>query len=179
MGRPANTQYAVAVHLLTLLASRPGQPQSSEQMAVSIRANPVHIRRVLGLLRRAGIVESRPGPHGGWRLHGDPAQLPLGEVWRVVNAAEHVLGLHDPNPECPVGCLIRTAMTALDQRASDAVITELDQTTVADLAAQAQQHPAATDTTSGPAGPVGGNPLRTSGPAAPSAPTTTGERRCQ
>ena len=85
MARPTNTQFAVAVHVLTYLAgvaaeSRPGgtatesqaRAASSEELALSANANPVHVRRVLGPLRKAGLVLSRPGPRGGWGL-GRPA----------------------------------------------------------------------------------------------------------
>jgi Rrf2 family protein len=143
MARPTNTQFAVAVHLLTLLAYLPDELQSSEEMAVSAGSNPVHIRRVLGRLRSAGLVESRPGPHGGWRLRRDPAQVRLGEIWRAVDGAEHVLGLHGANPECPVGRQVQHALVDLDGRAAAALVAELDRTTVADVMASAHEPRAA------------------------------------
>ena len=54
MSRPANTQFAVAVHVLTMLAGLPRELQTSEVMAASVGSNPVHIRRVLARLRKAG-----------------------------------------------------------------------------------------------------------------------------
>lgn len=135
IARQTNTQFAVAVHLLTLLASEPEHPRSSDEMAVSVRANPVYVRRVLGQLRTQGIVESRPGPHGGWQLRRNPTEVRLGEVWRSVNHDEHVLAIHGPNPDCPVGCRMTNALTDLDRRAAAALNAELDRTTIADLAA--------------------------------------------
>lgn len=137
MARPTNTQFAVAVHLLTLLAFAPDELQSSEQMAESVGSNPVHMRRVLGRLRRAGIVGSRPGPHGGWHLLRTPTELPLGDVWRIVAGDDHVLGLHTANPDCPIGRRVHEALADLDRRAAAALARELDQTTIADLLAEA------------------------------------------
>jgi Rrf2 family protein len=130
---PTNTQFAVAVHLLTLLASLPDVVQSSEEMAGSVGANPVHVRRVLGRLRTSGLVASRPGVHGGWRLVRDPDEVTLGEVWRVLQGDEPLLAIHDgANPECPVGREIQGTLTEIARRAAAAVEGELEQTTVGD-----------------------------------------------
>ena len=72
-------------------------------MASSVGSNPVHIRRVLGRLRAAGLVASRPGPHGGWLLLRSPEETTLADVWRVVNGDDPVLGVHEADPNCPIG----------------------------------------------------------------------------
>jgi Rrf2 family protein len=144
MSRPTNTQFALAVHVLTMLAALPRELQSSEQMAASAGSNPVHIRRVLGRLRNAGMVSSRPGPHGGWRLLRSPAQTTLADVWRAMNGDDPVLGLHDASPDCEVGQRIHTSLEAIDRRTLAAIEAELAGTTLADLAAAADLSAAAT-----------------------------------
>ena len=57
------------------------------------------------------------------------------QVWDLVQGHEPVLGLHGPNPACPVGRSIQHSLTDLDARARQAVRAELDRVTVADLAA--------------------------------------------
>ncbi len=133
MPRSTNTQFAVAAHALILLAHQPDELLSSEEIAVSVGGNPVHMRRVLGHLRSAGLVDSRPGPGGGWRLCRNPAAISLGEVWRAVDDAEHVLGLHAANPDCPIGRKVHGALLEVDRRAAAALAAELDRTTVADM----------------------------------------------
>jgi DNA-binding IscR family transcriptional regulator len=96
----------------------------------------VHARRVLARLREAAIVHSRPGPHGGWQLVGAPTETTLADVWRVINGADPILGVHDADPDCPVGQRIQTDLEALDRRALAAVEAELAATTLADLAAR-------------------------------------------
>lgn len=137
MARPTSTQFAVAVHVLTYLAGAVSQARavSSEELALSANANPVHIRRVLGPLREAGLVQSRPGPRGGWGLGRAADQITVAQVWDLVQGEEPVLGLHGPNPACPVGHSIQQSLTDLDARARQAVRAELDRVTVADLAA--------------------------------------------
>ncbi|MEH3054875.1 MAG: Rrf2 family transcriptional regulator [Patulibacter minatonensis] len=133
MPGPLNAQFAVAVHALTLLTSEGGAPQSSEQMSRSIAANPVHIRRVLGRLREAGLVTSRPGAKGGWHLTRSASAVSLGDVWRAVQGQSPVFGLHGVQPGCPVGRGVTTALTVLDQQLTDSVVAQLDDITVAAL----------------------------------------------
>src|SRR6476619_2527243 len=67
-GEMLSSKLTVGVHILTLLASSPGESLTSEYIAGSVHTNPVVILRLLGLLREAGIVESQGGLGGGWRL---------------------------------------------------------------------------------------------------------------
>ena len=137
MARPTSTQFAVAMHVLTYLAgvAAESRPVSSEELALSANANPAHVRRVLGPLREAGLVLSRPGPGGGWVLGQPAAEITAAQVWDLVQGDEPVLGLHGPNPACPVGRSIQHSLTELDAHARQAVRAELDRVTVADLAA--------------------------------------------
>jgi len=133
MPSSTNTQFAVGVHMLTLLADGGPEPLSSEEMAGSADANPVYVRRVLGRLREAGMVSSRPGVGGGWMLERNPADITLGDVWRAIQGDDRLLGLHEVNPRCEVGQAIQHHLAAVDRRASAAVQSELDQITVAEM----------------------------------------------
>jgi Rrf2 family protein len=126
MSGPANTQFAVGAHMLTLLSASGGGPLSSDEMATSANANPVYVRRVLGRLRVAGLVTSRPGVHGGWQLARDPGGITLGDVWRAIHAGEPLLGLHAANPSCPIGREVQRTLGDVDRRAGRAVEAELD-----------------------------------------------------
>jgi Rrf2 family protein len=133
MPSSTNTQFAVGVHMLTLLADRGPELLSSEDMAASADANPVYVRRVLGRLREAGIVSSRPGVGGGWVLIRGPADITLGDVWRAIQADDRLLGLHQVNPRCEVGEAIQRHLEAVDRRANAAVQSELDRITIAEM----------------------------------------------
>lgn len=134
MSGPANTQFAIATHVLTMLAAATPEPLTSEVMAGSANANPVHIRRVLGRLREAGMVASRPGPRGGWTILADPEATTLADVWRAMTGGETgVLGVHEATPDCTVGQGIQAALEAIDRRAVAAIEAELRETTVADV----------------------------------------------
>jgi Rrf2 family protein len=133
VSRPTNTQFALGVHLLTLLAGAPDEILSSELLAGSAGSNPVHARRLLGRLRAAGLVDSRPGVKGGWQLLRPPADITLADVWRAVQGEDPILGLHGANPDCTVGRRIQDALVGVDRRAARAVEDELATTTLCDL----------------------------------------------
>ncbi len=128
-----NTQFALGVHMLTLLAAAAPMTLSSEAVADSANANPVQVRRVLGRFRAAGLVASRPGAGGGSHLLPDPATITLADVWRIVQGESQVLGSYSGNPDCPVGRGIRSWLTDIDCRARRAIEDELETTTIGQL----------------------------------------------
>jgi Rrf2 family protein len=109
---PGNSQFAIAIHTLTLLAQAGGEVVTSETIAGSVNTNPVFIRRILGLLSRAGLVSSQPGVGGGWRLLRDPASITLLQVYRAIDE-DHLLPMHhsQPNPDCLIGRNIQRTLT--------------------------------------------------------------------
>jgi Rrf2 family protein len=132
--RSTNTQFAVAVHVLTYLAGKSnGRAASSDELAGSTNTNPVYVRRVLGPLREAGLVRSKPGVHGGWELAVDGADITLERVWLLVQGDDPVLGLHGPDLRCEVGRGVQTALLALDRAVADALAVELRRFTVRDV----------------------------------------------
>lgn len=134
MARVTNTQFAVAAHVLTYLGGlAEAVTASSDELADSTGSNAVYVRRVLGPLREAGLVRSRPGARGGWELAQPPQAISLASVWRLINRDDPVLGLHGPNPQCQVGQQVHRSLLALDRDVARAVDDELAGHTVADL----------------------------------------------
>ncbi len=130
MAGPTNTQFAVAIHVLTLLGNSAGTPVSSEVMSESAAVSPVYLRRVLGRLREAGLVGSRPGPRGGWVLQREPSAITLGDAWRAVQEGAPLFGLHGVQPGCPVGASITETLAGIDRQLTASVEAELDGITV-------------------------------------------------
>lgn len=136
MPRPTNTQFSLAVHLLTLLAqAEPGEVRDSAALAISPAASPVHVRRVLGHLRDSGIVHAQQGAHGGWMLARPAEQIDLAQVWLAVNGEDPVLGVHAADPNCEVGQRVQANLRELDRRALATLLADLSTTTVAEILA--------------------------------------------
>ncbi len=131
-----NSRFAVAIHILTLLAHRHPEPLTSAYMAISVTTNPVVLRRLLGDLRRAGLVESRPGNSGGWRLCKLPEQITLLDCYLAVQESPLLgLPLQKPNPLCTVGKTITQALYGLFEEAEQALEARLSQTNLAQVVA--------------------------------------------
>jgi Rrf2 family protein len=139
MATPTNTQFSVAVHVLGYLAAfSEDRLIGSDELAESVNASPVYIRRALGPLREAGMIRSHAGAHGGWEIVGDPQQITLADVWNLLQKDDAVLGLHAADPNCPVGSTVQELLGHIDRDVAAAIENELAGTTIAQLAAQAE-----------------------------------------
>jgi Rrf2 family protein len=122
------------MHVLAVLAYKEGEPVTSELLACSVNTNPVVIRRLLLILQEAGLVETRKGAGLGSRLSRPAEKIDLAEVYRAVESEDlFVLPAREPNPECPVGHCIQTALETIFASAQRAMEQELARTTLADV----------------------------------------------
>ena len=129
-----NSRFAVAIHILAVLASKKGEPVPSPYIASSVNTNPVVIRRILAALAKARIVASEKGPAGGSRLARRPSAITLGEVYRALGEGP-LFPVHK-NPEnkrCPVSCRMKEALGAIFGRAQSAVEKELERVSVGEV----------------------------------------------
>jgi DNA-binding IscR family transcriptional regulator len=115
---------SLAVHVLTWIAfDRRGTRDeigTSQRIAASVNTNPVVIRRCLGELREAGLVESTRTR--GWTLRRAAAG---GDVFAMHTAP--------PDHECVVGQGIQPALLNAYERATAALGQSLAQTSIADI----------------------------------------------
>ena len=132
-----NSRLTIAVHALAWMAlaqQRGHESLTSDQVAASVNTNPVVIRRSLGDLRRADLVEVRHGRGAGWSLARAPAAISLLDVYDAVEP-QPLFALHhsEPNLECPVGRGIRPALGPIYDGVDRALRHELAGTSIADV----------------------------------------------
>jgi Rrf2 family protein len=132
-GDMTSSRFQVGVHALVVLAVW-SRPTSSEAISYSIDTNPAVIRRIVGDLREAGLVESRRGPGGGFVLARPAREISLLDVYRAVDAGP-VFAPYDEYPveECPVGSRVPDVLDAALAPAVDALERWLETRTIADL----------------------------------------------
>ena len=130
-----SSKLSVGVHILTLVAIKAGEPMTSAVIACSVNTNPVVIRRLLGLFREAGFVESKNGMGGGWLLVRDPRKITLVDVLRAVEPQNEMFALHraGPNQECPVGHCIQGVLTEVYDEVQEGMAERLARSTIASL----------------------------------------------
>src|SRR5436309_744042 len=125
-------RFAMAVHVLAVLAYKEGVPVTSALLASSVNTNPVIIRRLLLALQRARLVETRKGAGFGSRLSRSPARINLAEVYRAVEDTEaFARPSRKPNTACPVGNCIRATLETIFCSAQSAMERDLAKTTLA------------------------------------------------
>lgn len=133
----ANSRLTIAAHALAWIGLNErmgGEVATSEQIANSVNTNPVVIRRLLGELREAGLVESRRGAGAGWRLTRALESINLAEVYQAVEDGP-LFAMHPatPNQKCPVGHGIRSVLTPVYDGVEQALRAQLARTSVADV----------------------------------------------
>jgi Rrf2 family protein len=128
-----NSRFAVAIHTLVLLAVKAGKPTSSDYIAGSVGTNPVLIRRLMGDLRAAGIVDSRAGATGGFVLAMPVERIGLDEIYRAVEDAPLFARHENANPNCPIGRAVGSLLDRVLGQAESAMVQSLKRTTLADL----------------------------------------------
>ncbi|HEY0323766.1 MAG TPA: Rrf2 family transcriptional regulator [Pyrinomonadaceae bacterium] len=128
---PANSRFAIAVHILTLMARAGDKPLKSDEVACSVNTNAVVIRRILCALSKAGLVISQTGAAGGSRLALEARQITLLEVYRAVDAGD-IFALHPqpPNARCPVGMNIEGALESILDEVEQGVERVLEKITI-------------------------------------------------
>jgi DNA-binding IscR family transcriptional regulator len=129
-----STRFSIAVHILSLIAVSPNDC-TGDFIAGSVNTNPVIIRRIMGMLKKAGLLEVRAGV-GGASLLKRPEQITLLDVYRAVNVTEEnqLFRIHeDPNYQCPVGRNIELVLQSELKEAQSAMEQRLAQTTLSQL----------------------------------------------
>lgn len=131
-----NSQFSVAVHVMTMLAGSEEVNLKSEYLAKSVNTNPVVVRRLLGHLAQADLVISQTGAGGGTRLSRCPDRITLAEVYKAVACGEiFALPPKAANQDCPVGRNIEAVLCRLQKEIDRSVAERLSRYTLADLIA--------------------------------------------
>ena len=129
-----SSRFAVAVHVLALLAMDGEQLITSEHIAGSVNTNPVVIRRILGTLREADLVIAQAGAGGGASLARRPERITLLDVYQAVEKGD-VFSLHprSPNPHCVCGGHIQAVLEEVFSKAEAVMEGVLAEVTVAQI----------------------------------------------
>lgn len=130
-----SSRFTVAVHILSLINYDRNVICTSEWIAESVNTNPVVIRRVMGKLKNAGLIDIRRGL-GGATLQKPLQEITLLDVYRAVDVVDEgeLFQMHEnPNPSCPVGANIQGVLELILFRAQDAMEAVLKEVTMEEL----------------------------------------------
>nr|AUN37095.1 Rrf2 family transcriptional regulator group III [uncultured bacterium] len=119
---PTNSRFAIAVHMMTLMANSDEECIKSEDIARSVNTNAVVIRRLTCALSQADLLVSQTGPCGGSKLSRSPKDISLLEIYRAVESGA-LFALHRQKPDrnCSVGKNIETVLESVQMQLDVAV----------------------------------------------------------
>jgi Rrf2 family protein len=127
----ARADYAIRA-LLELTAAGSGEPVRGDAIARAQRIPSKYLENLLADLRRARLIASQRGVHGGYRLTRPASAITLADVFRAIDGP--LAGVRDSAPEDVsyegAAASLRDVWVAL--RAS--MRTVLEATTLADVA---------------------------------------------
>lgn len=128
------TRFSDSIHILAFIETYRGKlPLSSENIAGSIETSPVVVRRLMGKLRSAGLLNTVHGSADP-KLTREPKDISLYDVFLAVEEEQHLFTV-DPktNPECVVGGNIQETLSNFYEQAETAAKAKLASITLQDV----------------------------------------------
>jgi Rrf2 family cysteine metabolism transcriptional repressor len=136
-----STRGEYGVRAMVALAKGFGQgPMSIATMARESSVPYAYLEQLIAPLRKAGLVESKRGAQGGYRLTRSPELVRVGEVYRVMEGPVAPMDCVSEDPAdqtCPLidGCQTRPVWL----KVRDSIVDALDSMTLADLIREGEE----------------------------------------
>jgi len=75
----------MALHTMVLLAKKPHQSMTTQEVADILKASQAHLAKVLQRLLKADLVKSERGPKGGYLLAKPAKDITLLQVYEAID----------------------------------------------------------------------------------------------
>ena len=121
-----------SLRVLLYLAARPGGLVSTQEVSEAYGISKNHLVRVVQALGKEGFIEVRPGRAGGITLARQPAEISLGQVFRITEPDFHLVECFNKDENtCPIApaCGLKGVL----YEAREAFLGVLDKYTLADV----------------------------------------------
>ncbi len=137
-----SSRFTLAIHIIACIETFKNEYKvTSDFLADSTNVNPVIVRKILGQLKSAGIVEVARGS-GGASLSKSLDKITFLDIYKAVECVENgeLFHFHEkPNPKCPVGRNIHTVLDNRLDKVQQAMENELKKITLADIESDIQK----------------------------------------
>ena len=126
-----------ALRVLLFAAAHPDRLVTIDETQEVYDISRGHLMKIIGVLARAGILRSQRGRSGGFTLGLSPAQIRLGDVFRLTDPDFEMVECFEPTNACAITPFCR--FPAIVTEALTAFMAVMDRHTLADLIIQPQQ----------------------------------------
>lgn len=131
-----SSRFTLAIHILICIDTFKNENKvTSDFLAGSTNVNPVIVRKILGQLKMAGIVDVARGM-GGASISKPLNEITFLDIYKAVDCVEYGELFHfheNPNPKCPVGRNIHNVLDDKLERVETALEKELKAITLEDV----------------------------------------------
>lgn len=132
--------FGLALQALVILSKERIQICPSAELAEHLHSEATLLRRILAVLAKEGILDTREGRDGGYRLRKDPSSVTLAEVYCALQVGDPLCyGIQDTTGSHPFGRGMRAVFEDLTQEMDQCLKEVLSRYTVADLAKRAAE----------------------------------------
>lgn len=137
-----SSRFTLAVHIFACIdVFKDDYKITSDFLAGSTNVNPVIVRKILGQLKAAGLVEVARGS-GGASIPKPLSEISFLDIYNAVECVENGELFHfheNPNTDCPVGRNIHAVLDDKLMRVQKAMETELSSITLEDIMKDAKK----------------------------------------
>lgn len=131
-----SSRFTLAIHIMGCIDTFKGEFKiTSDFLASSTNVNPVIIRKILGQLKAAGLVEVARGS-GGASIPKPLEEITFLDIYKAVECIENGELFHfheNPNIQCPVGRNIHLILDNRLLQVQNAMEKELASITLAEV----------------------------------------------
>lgn len=131
-----SSRFTLAVHIFACIDMfKDDYKVTSDFLAGSTNVNPVIVRKILGQLKAAGLVEVARGS-GGASIPKPLDEISFLDIYNAVECIEHGELFHfheNPNANCPVGRNIHVVLDDRLMQVQKAMEAELSSITLEDV----------------------------------------------
>ncbi|GAB6931038.1 hypothetical protein JCM10914A_50210 [Paenibacillus sp. JCM 10914] len=125
--------FGLAVQALVALEKHDGKCSSAD-IASYLHSESTLIRRILKTLALAGMIESREGRDGGYRLKRDVRDITLADIYSVLEVHKSIShSMMDGTAEHCFGEQIRDSFASILSEIEDSTLQILESRTIADI----------------------------------------------
>jgi len=128
-----STRFSDSVHILAFIDVYQETKLSSETIASSIETSPVVVRRLMGVLREAGLIETKKGSAEP-KLAKPTKEITLLDVYLAVEGDKQLFTLDtSTNPDCIVGGNIQKVLGTYYEDAKMAALRKFNDVSLQDI----------------------------------------------